>query len=136
MAQGNNMASSTPENTPDLAESPAARREQLTQALLEMLEGEDSESKNGDRQSHASSQLRSLRSESLWNMLAAFVTMTTHEIRELQERVQHLEAALQTGRVCTDDMKPCRKDCHSPAIQCLGPMHLLLLSECIHVSCT
>ena len=88
------MASDIPDNTPDLAESPTTRREQLTQALLDILEGEDSQSEGGDQQSHTSSQLSSLRSSSLREMLAAFVTMTTREIRELQERVQHLEAAL------------------------------------------
>ena len=61
------------------------------QALLEILEGEDSQSQGGDQRSHTSSQLSSLRSSSLRDMLAAFVTMTT---RDIQERVQHLEAAL------------------------------------------
>ena len=59
-----------------------------------MLEGEDSQSEEWDRQFHASSQLSSLRSTSLREMLAAFVTMSTREIRELQERVQLLEARL------------------------------------------
>ena len=78
MAQGHNMASSTPENTPDLAESPAARREQLTQALLEILAGEDSPSEEEDRQSRTSFQPPSLRSTSLREMLAAFVTINDH----------------------------------------------------------
>ena len=94
MAQEHNMASGTPENTPDLAESPTTRREQLTQALLEILEDEDSPSEDWDRKSQASSQLSSLRSASLREVLEAFVTMTTREIRELQERVQILEARL------------------------------------------
>ena len=91
MAQGDGMASGTPENTP---ESPTTAREQLTQALLEILEGEGSQSEGGDQQSHTSSQLSSLRSSSLRDMLAAFVTMAAREIRELQERVQRLETAL------------------------------------------
>ena len=37
------MASDIPENTPDLTETPITRREQLTQALLDILEGEDSQ---------------------------------------------------------------------------------------------
>ena len=94
MAQEHNMASGTPENTPDLAESPTTRREQLTQALLKMLEGVDSQSEEWDRQSRASSQLSSLRSASLREMLAAFVAMTAREIRDLQPRVQLLEARL------------------------------------------
>ena len=88
------MASDIPENTPDLAESPTTRREQLTQAILDTLEGEDSESEAGDQHSRSSSPLSSLRSSSLREMLAGFVTMTRREIGELQERVQHLEAAL------------------------------------------
>ena len=75
------MASSEPETTHDLAESPAARREQLTQALLEILAGEDSPSEEDDRQSRECSQLSSLRSASLREMLAAFVTMTTLDAR-------------------------------------------------------
>ena len=66
----------------------------MFQALLDIREGEDSQSEGGDQQSHTLSQLSPLRSSSLREMLAAFVTMTTQEIRELQERVQHLEAAL------------------------------------------
>ena len=85
------MASDIPENTPDLAESLTTRREQLTQASLE---DSDSQNEGGDQHSHTFSPLSSLRSSSLREMLAAFVTMTTREIRELQERVQHLEAAL------------------------------------------
>ena len=56
--------------------------------------GEDSPSEEEDRQSRTSSQLSSLRSASLRDMLAAFVTMTTREIHDLQARVQQLEAAL------------------------------------------
>ena len=85
------MASGTPENTPDLVESPTTRREQLTQALLEILEGEDSQSEDWDRHSRASAQLSSLRSTSLPEMLAAFVTMTTREIRELQNEFSSLK---------------------------------------------
>ena len=83
------MASDIPENTPDLAESPTTRREQLTQALLDILEGEDSQSEGAGQHSHTSSPLSSLRSSSSQEMLAAFVTMTTRELRELQERVHH-----------------------------------------------
>ena len=102
------MASDIPENTPDLAESPTTRREPLTQALLDVLEGEDSQSEGGDQHSHTFSQLSSLRSSSLRDMLPAFVTMTTREIRELQERVEFstLRRLCVAGRVFTDDMKP------------------------------
>ena len=78
-----------------LPESPTARREAITRALLEILAGEDSAGEADDSTSRSPSIPSALRDPAFRDMLADFIEITTRDLNNLQQRVQELEQRLQ-----------------------------------------
>ena len=87
-----NMASEPARPVIELSDSPRTRRQQITAALLEVLQGSDDNSEGAT--SSSSSEFGSLQDDSLREMLAAFIHMTNRDIRDLQNRVTQLETQL------------------------------------------
>ena len=77
-----------------LPESPNARREAITRALLEILGGEDSAGEADNSSSRSPSTPSALRDSTFRDMLADFIEKTTQDINNLQQRVRELEQRL------------------------------------------
>ena len=77
-----------------LPESPNARREAITRALLEILGGDDSAGEEDNPPSRGSSTPSALRDHAFRDMLANFIEKTTQDINNLQQRVRELEQRL------------------------------------------